>query len=265
MMDPNHEQNRRLWDEISEVHYHHPDYRVKEFLAGWNCLRSIERGILGEVTGKSLLHLFCQFGLDTLSWARLGADVVGVDISGHSIELAHSLKKQAGIEGEFVRSDVLDLIGKIDRRFDIVFQSYGTHHWIGNLRRWAEVVSYYLKPGGVFLMVDFHPIGLTYFQGIPYFDRGPHRYNDPDYADRSYVPKEESVEWKHTLGDIVNAVVGAGLVVERLEEYGGMAYRYGEDWVERDGYWYPSEGVPPYPMMFAVVGRKTGARSGEQE
>ncbi len=256
MPDPNHEQNRRLWDEIADVHFNHPDYRVREFLAGWNSLKPIERRLLGDVRGKSLLHLFCQFGLDTLSWARLGAEVTGVDISGRSIELAHELTRQTGLKAEFVRSDVVELTGKIDRTFDIVFQSYGTHHWVGGLDRWARVVAHHLKPGGTFLMVDIHPIATVYLQGVSYFEREAKRYNDPDYADKDYVPSEESVEWQHSLGEIVTAVIAAGLRVERLEESDGLCYRYGDDWIEREGYWYPPEGAPKYPMLFALVAHR---------
>ncbi len=256
MADPNHEQNRRLWDELVEVHFAHPDYHVQEFLAGWNSLLSIEREWLGDVNGRSLLHLFCQFGQDTLSWARLGASVTGVDISGRSIELANELKARAGLEADFIQSDVLELIGRIDRKFDIVFQSYGTHQWISDLDRWAAVVTHYLEPGGTFLIVDIHPVSATVLEKVPYFEKGPHRYQDPDYADKSYYPREESVEWQHTLGEIVTALIRAGLTVERLEEFNKMCYRYRADWVQRDGYWYPPDGPPKYPMLFALQARK---------
>lgn len=253
MANADHEQNRKLWDEIADVHFRHPDYKVREFLEGWNSLRTIERDLLGDVTEKSLLHLFCQFGLDTLSWARLGATVTGVDISGRSIQLARDLARRAGIEAEFVEADVVDLVGVMDKRFDIVFQSYGTHHWIGDLERWAGVVGHYLKPGGTFLIVDFHPVAGAFLSNQPYFDRGPHRCNDPDYCDRAYVPQEESVEWQHPLGAIVNAVIGAGLTVDRLEEYDVFAYRRHEDWVAEGPYFRPPGDGVTYPLMFSLM------------
>lgn len=256
MTNPNHEQNRRLWDELADIHYRHPDYHVADFLHGWNSLKSIERGLLGDVRGQSLLHLFCQFGLDTLSWARLGADVVGVDISGRSIELANQLKQQTNLPADFIQSDVLDLIGRLDRTFDIVFQSYGTHHWISDLPLWAKTVTHYLKPGGTFCMVDIHPILPVAFENVSYFEPTARRYNDPDYADKSYVPKEESVEWQHTLGDILTALIDAGLTLRRLEEFNGLCFRYREDWIEREGYWYPPDGPPDYPMLFALLAHK---------
>ncbi|HOD67083.1 MAG TPA: class I SAM-dependent methyltransferase [candidate division Zixibacteria bacterium] len=253
---PDHEQNRRFWDEIADIHYRHPDYRVAEFLAGRSTLRPIERRLLGEVGGRTLLHLFCQFGLDTLSWARLGADATGVDISGRSIALAGELRRQTGLRAEFVQADVLELIGRLDRTFDIVFQSYGTHHWISDLDLWARTVAHYLGPGGVLCLVDIHPLAPVCLEGARYFARGARRRRDPDYADKDYRPAEESVQWAHTLGEVVTALAGAGLAIDRLEEFDGFCYPYREGWVERDGYWYPPEGPPPYPMLFALLARK---------
>ncbi len=259
MPDNSSEQNRKHWDEVVDIHFRHPDYHVQEFLEGQSTLRPIERRLLPDVNGKSLLHLFCQFGLDTLSWARLGADAVGVDISGRSIEIARELQKKSGEKAEFVQSGVLELKGKIERQFDTVFQSYGTHHWISDPGQWAQVVSHYLKSDGKLVVVDFHPAGLSLLQDIPYFHTGPRRYSDPDYCDRSYRPKEESNEWHHTLSDIVMAVIDAEFTVTLLEEHPGLPYRYKNDWIERDGYYYPPQ-EPTVPMMFALVARKETRR-----
>jgi len=180
---PEHEKNRKMWNEITDVHFNHPDYKVKEFLEGASTLKSIEMSEVGDVAGKTFLHLLCQFGLDTLSWVRQGAEVTGVDISDKSIERAFELKEKTGLNATFVRSDVLDLIGKIENKFDIVYQSYGTHAWISDIDRWAEVVAHYLKPGGFFYMVDLHPISIPWEQpSVAYFDRGPyHLKNEVDY------------------------------------------------------------------------------------
>ncbi len=253
-----HEQNRKLWDEIVEIHYNHPDYKVKEFLEGWSSLKPIELEALGDVTGKRLLHLQCQFGMDTLSWARKGAIVTGVDISGKSIELANKLKQDAGIDAEFVCSDVVELIGKIDSKFDIVFQSHGTLIWLGDLDKWAEVVAYYLVSGGTYFIVDEHPISYLFLEeGISYFDKQPRRYsNSHDYCDYDYIWKEESVEWQHTMADIINALIKAGLTIERLEEYNKGYYAVEPDWYEENSYYYPPGGPTPYPLMFSLQARK---------
>jgi len=258
MPHEDHEKNRAAWNEMAEVHFRHPGYRVKEFLQGASTLHPIEIAELGDVSGKTLLHLFCQFGLDTLSWARLGARVTGVDISDHSIELANRLVTDSGIEGRFLRSDVMDLIGKIDDRFDIVFQSYGTHCWVEDINRWAQVVAHYLKPQGTFYIIDFHPIASLWLEeDISYFEKGPYRYTgDTDYCDKDYIIKNEKVEWEHKLSDIINALIDAGLTIEKIGEYAMSADPGHDGWLKKDGYYYPPDGPSRYPLMFSIRARK---------
>jgi len=255
---PEHEKNRKMWNEITDVHFNHPDYKVKEFLEGASTLKSIEMSEVGDVAGKTFLHLLCQFGLDTLSWVRQGAEVTGVDISDKSIERAFELKEKTGLNATFVRSDVLDLIGKIENKFDIVYQSYGTHAWISDIDRWAEVVAHYLKPGGFFYMVDLHPISIPWEQpSVAYFDRGPYYLkNEVDYCDKEYIIKSGQVEWQHPLGCIVNALIKAGLAIEFLNEFDKCCYPRESDWVEKDGFYYPPGGTPRYPLLFSVKAGK---------
>jgi SAM-dependent methyltransferase len=259
MPHPDHEKNRIAWNEMVGVHYDHPDYRTKEFLAGESKLKSIELTALGDVRGKYLLHLMCQFGLDTLSWAREGAIVTGVDISDESIKRAEQLKREAKLEGTFVRSDVLDLIGVIDRKFDIVFQSHGTHCWIADIARWGKVVAHYLKPGGTFFLVDGHPARvLFYTPPISYFAAEPERtVGAPDYCDRDYKIKNELIEWQHPLSAILNALIDADLTIEHVGEYNKSYYPEEADWPRgADGYWTPPSGPTPYPLMFSVKATK---------
>lgn len=260
MPHPDHEKNRRLWNETTDIHYRHPDYKVKEFLRGASTLRSIELEEVGQVSGRRLLHLFCQFGLDTLSWARAGAIVTGIDISDRSIERARELAAAAGLPATFIRSDVMDLIGQMNEKFDIVFQSYGTHAWISDLDKWAAVVAHYLAPGGMFYVVDFHPVAAIWDEkGLSYFDEGPHRYRgEPDYCDKNYISQSEHVEWQHTLGNIVNALFGAGLTIRSLREFDKCAYPKVSDWLEKDGFYYPPDGPPGYPLMFSLKAVKYG-------
>jgi len=255
-----HEKNRIAWDEMVEVHWDHPAQKRREFLAGWCSLKSIELAEVGEVRGRTLLHLMCQFGMDSLSWVRRGAVVTGVDISDRSIARAEELKKLAGLEATFVRSDVLDLIGVIDQQFDIVFQSHGAHCWISDMDKWAQVVAHYLKPGGLFFIVDDHPIICVYENpAYSYLHKEPIRYSDePDYCDREHIIETERVEWQHPLSQIVNALIKAGLVIEKLDEYDKGYYPIEADWVEDNRYWYPPDGPPLYPLMFSLKARKAG-------
>jgi len=260
MARDDHEKNRAAWNHMVDLHVDHPEYRTQEVIEGGSSLKAIELEALGDVRGKRLLHLMCQFGLDTLSWARRGAIVTGVDISDRSIEVANELKVKCGLDAEFVRSDVLDLIGLIDRRFDIVFQSYGTHIWLGNLQRWAQVIAHYLKPGGIFFMIDEHPVNVLFLLDPPldYFMKEPERTLNPkDYCDRNAVIDGTHVEWQHTVADIVNALVGAGLSIERLDEYNYYYYRWADGWYRDERhYWYPPTGPTKYPLMLGVKARK---------
>jgi SAM-dependent methyltransferase len=244
MPHPDHERNRQTWNEIVPLHVGHSSYLTEHVVNGGSSLKTIELSELGDVRGKSLLHLMCQFGLDTLSWARQGAKVTGVDISDKSIEIARELAEKTGLDATFVRSDVLDLTGAIDARFDIVFQSYGTYIWLSDLKQWARVIAHYLKPGGTFLLVDEHPF-IVLFQEteLNYFSKEPERRTStPDYADTSYIVKGEKVEWQHTLSSIFNALIESGLTVERFLEFDHGYYQVKDDWYKKGDYWYPPTG-----------------------
>jgi len=261
MPHEDHEKNRAVWNRMVDLHVDHLEYRTQDVIDGGSSLKRLELEALGDVRGKTLLHLMCQFGLDTLSWARQGAVVTGVDISDRSIEVAHDLTKKCGLHAEFIRSDVLDLIGKIDHKFDFVFQSYGTHGWISDIRRWAEVVAHYLKPGGTFFLIDGHPISAIFLfpdQPYDYFDQEPERTaNPPDYCEKDAHVEGEAVEWQHPIAEIVNALIAAGLTIERLDEYNFGYWRFADGWYEtEDHYWYPPGGPTRYPLMFAVKARK---------
>jgi len=260
MSHPDHEKNRAAWNRMVDLHVNHPEYRTQEVIDGGSSLKRIELEALADARGKTLLHLMCQFGLDTLSWARQGAAVTGVDISDRSIAVANEIKQRAGLEAEFVRSDVLDLIGVIDHKFDFVFQSYGTHIWLADIRRWAKVVAHYLKPGGVFFMIDEHPANVLFLLDPPldYFATEPERTVNPkDYCETDTAIDGEHVEYQHKVSDIVNALIEAGLTIERLDEYNFGYYKVNADWgVRSDHYAEPPGGPAKFPIMLAVKARK---------
>lgn len=133
-------------------------YNVDEFKKGKITLKDIELAELGDVKNKSLLHLQCHFGLDTLSWARLGAEVTGVDFSEEAIEYAKRLSQELDIPARFICSNIYDTIELITDKFDIVFTSYGVLCWLPDLVEWAEIISHFLRCGGIFYIVEFHPV-----------------------------------------------------------------------------------------------------------
>src|SRR5262245_17112552 len=150
--------NRAHWDEVVPLHVASEFYDVASFRAGRSTLLPVELREVGDVRGKTLLHLQCHFGMDTLSWAREGATVTGADFSGPAIEVARGLSAELGIPARFVESDVYSLPEVLDEPFDIVFASYGVLCWLPDFPAWARIAASFLNPGGVFYLLDGHGI-----------------------------------------------------------------------------------------------------------
>jgi SAM-dependent methyltransferase len=259
--------NRRHWDELVPIHVRSAFYDVASFKAGRSTLTRIEREELGNVSGKSLLHLQCHFGMDTLSWAREGALVTGVDFSPEAVRVAHDLAQELGIEGTFIESDVYKLPDALLGAFDIVFASYGVICWLPDFPRWAQIAALYVKPGGVFYLLDSHPAGnmldddaadslkLRY----PYLSSDtPLTFEDDgSYADRSAkLRNARTYEFTHGLGEIVTSLAGAGLQIEFVHEFPYAGYQCLPQ-MQRggDGFWRLSDngGVP---FLFSVKARR---------
>jgi SAM-dependent methyltransferase len=259
--------NLELWNNWALIHEKAEAYDLEGFRAGKLSLNTIELEEIGDVAGKSLLHLQCHFGKDTLSWARLGASVTGADFSDKAIALARSLSEELGIPADFVCSNVYDLPDVLPGQFDIVFTSYGVLYWLPDIDRWAQVVGHFLKPGGTFYIVEFHPFAWVFEdaeegEGLkvsyPYFTppeplefetHGTYADPDADYHSVEYG-------WNHSLGEIVSALISAGLTIEFLHEFpfsieGSMfkALERGEDdrWRLKD----PRERAG-IPLMFSI-------------
>src|SRR5690606_24012242 len=154
--------NRNAWNKRSELHINSEFYDVEGFLKGKSSLNSIELELLGEVKGKSVLHLQCHFGQDSLSISRLGAEVTGVDLSDKAIEMAKELAKKDQSTAQFICCNLYDLSSHLDEKFDVVFTSYGTIGWLSDLNKWADLIRHFLKPNGKFVFVEFHPFIWMY-------------------------------------------------------------------------------------------------------
>lgn len=235
MLDDYLKANLASWDEVTSVHVASDLYDVDGFKAGRNSLSGIERAELGPLVGDgtSLLHLQCHFGLDTLSWARQGATVTGMDFSGAAIAQARSLAEELGLSrrATFVQSDLYHLPDVLEGQFDVVFTSWGALIWLADLDRWAQIIARYLKPGGIFYIAEFHPnafllandatpdalgIGYPYFQyGVPQRFDEPGDYADPDAQTRNTV----TFEWNHGLGEIIDPLLHSGLRLDFLHEF----------------------------------------------
>ena len=257
--------DRENWNRLVPLHARSAFYDVAGFRAGRSTLSPIEREELGDVAGKSLLHLQCHFGMDTLSWARLGAQVTGVDYSPQAVDLARELARETGLEAEFICASIYDLPERLDRTFDIVFTSYGVLCWLPDLPAWGKVIAHFLKPGGVFYIADGHPLANIFYNepdatdlhvAYPYFHQdAPEVYEctgsyatDPD-VDLRYT----EYEWSHSLGEIVNALLDAGLRLQFLHEYPFGFYQHHPLMVrEEDGRWWFREHQESVPLIFSI-------------
>ncbi|MCA1613613.1 MAG: class I SAM-dependent methyltransferase [Acidobacteria bacterium] len=267
-MDEYLDNNRSLWDGWTRLHEGSSLYDLEGFKAGRQTLKPLEIEEVGDVTGKSLLHLQCHFGLDTLSWARRGARATGADFSGEAIRLARSLAAELNIPADFVCSNVYDLPAALDGRFDIVYTSYGVLSWLPDLAAWGRVVAHFLKPGGFFYIAEFHP--FLYMLGddgrtfeYPYFHspRPDKLLSTGSYAAPDAEGfRHDEYNWSHSLGDVINAVLGAGLRVEFVREFD---YAWHADAFAEMEEFEPGKGrlrgwpVNP-PLMFSLRARREG-------
>ncbi|MDI6740391.1 MAG: class I SAM-dependent methyltransferase [Candidatus Edwardsbacteria bacterium] len=263
--------NKRLWNEKTSVHLKADDfYNVEGFKKGRSSLLPLEVKELGSVKGKTMLHLQCHFGLDTISWARKGAIPTGVDFSGKAIAAAASLSRELKIPVRFLCSDIYDLPKKLKGRFDIVFTSYGVLCWLPDLKKWAKVIAYFLKPGGMFYIAEGHPFNYVFSNErddkklmvkYSYFhsERPTKWESEGSYADKTAVIANPSYEWTHSLGDIINALIGAGLQIEFLHEHPYGCYDH-YPFMEKgkDGWWRLTGGKITIPLTFSLRAIKPG-------
>ena len=257
-MDEYLRKNLEMWNDWAPMHAQSDFYDVEGFKKGRCTLYPIAVEEIGAVTGKSLLHLMCHFGMDTLSWARRGAKVTGVDFSDKAIEIARSLSKEMGIEADFICCDIYDLTEKLDGKFDIVYTSAGVLCWLPDLKRWAKIISHYLKPGGFFYILEGHPFMNMLLSDSPditspeitrsyFYTAEPEIYEiSTSYAGAKTESPHTGHEWTHTMGDIINAIISAGLQIEFLHEFPKIFFK-AVPYMEQDeeGYWrIPGDKIP---------------------
>jgi len=267
--------NQRLWDAWTVVHRDGDFYDLAGFRAGGVRLREHEIATVGDVRGRRLLHLQCHFGIDTLSWARLGAVVTGADFSPAAVALARDLATDLGFgDARFVEANIYDLPDVLDETFDVVYTSRGVLGWLPDISAWARVVARFVRPGGRFFITEIHPIAQAFEnEGVapgelrlayPYWEHPDPLIFDVkgSYADPSAdVGQQREHGWDHGLGEIVTALIEAGLRIERLEEHAEL------DWstdflVESapgSDTWVLPPGTPgSMPLAFSLLATKPG-------
>ena len=266
--------NNELWDEWTRIHETSNFYDLEGFKRGGIRLRQYELDEIGPVDGLELLHLQCHFGIDTLSWARLGAKVTGADFSLAAVELARSVAAEIGFaDARFVQSDLYDLAAVLDGQFDLVFTSGGVLGWLPDIKRWAEVVAHFVRPGGRFYITEIHPVAQVFEnEGVapgelrltyPYWEH-PEPLAFPvkgTYADRAAtVATPTEYGWDHGLGEIVTALINAGLRIDSLREYPFV--RWPVDFLVEspDGTYRLPPGTPgELPLFFSIMASKAPA------
>lgn len=257
------EVNRKLWNEKTTHHVNSDFYDMSSFLAGNTTLKEVELALLGDAKGKDILHLQCHFGQDTLSLARMGANVTGVDLSDKSIETAKELNAQLGLNAEFIQSDVYELSQVHNKQYDIVFTTYGVLGWLPDMDKWAGVVSHFLKPGGRLILAELHPVvwmfdnQFTYVE-FPYFNtEAIVEMQQGTYADRNAPIELEEIGWNHALSEVMQGLLGNGLEISDFREYNFAPFNCLANMVEAGPNRYQLKGMEgKLPLLYSLVATK---------
>ena len=274
-MDEYRQANLALWNEWAAIHANMKSedfsYNIEAFKAGRSTLYQLDIDELGDVAGKTLLHLQCHIGLDTLSWARRGACVTGIDFSDKAVAVAQQLSDELGLGGRFICAELYESPALLDETFDVVYTSYGVLSWLPDIPRWGQVAAHFLKPGGVFYIAEIHPFVLVFDerQAKSLRDLRPafSYFHTPEptvwpvegsYADRNaQVTGKIEYSWMYNLGGVNTALIDAGLTIEFVREYPFCCYPHYSWMVRRDdGWWYQPDGEDVLPMTFTLRAHK---------
>ncbi len=257
------EVNKKTWNKKVGIHAESEMYKMEAFKSGETSLMPYELKALNNVKGKSLLHLQCHFGQDTLSWSRMGAKAVGVDLSDEGVKLAKQLNNELQLDAEFVCCNVLDTSKHVSEMFDIVFTSYGTIGWLPDLKPWAKMISERLKVGGTFYIVEFHPI-LWMFDYVDGQSKMKYHYSQDEviydeyqgtYAKQSSKMVSKEYGWNHGLSEVVNSLIEAGLQIDYLNEYDESPYDVFPDLIKLESGLYKMKDQL-FPMIFELKATK---------
>ena len=224
--------NRKSWNKRLKTHLKSDFYDLGNFIKGKSSLNSIELDLLGDLKGKKVLHLQCHFGQDSISLSRLGAEVVGVDLSDQSIKKAQKLAAECNSNARFICSNIYDLPQHLNQKFDLVFTSYGTISWLPDLSKWSAVITHFLTQSGRFVFVEFHPIVWMFDDNL---EKIAYNYlnkkaivesEEGSYADRNADLKNEYVCWNHGLSEVISSLQNSNLRLDTFQEYDYFPYNF---------------------------------------
>jgi len=262
--------NRANWDDRVPLHeqayglaaYDDPEHRSDVVTDDLPVLAPFLPG--GSLDGLDVCHLQCHLGTDTISLAREGARLTGVDFSAPALAAAARLAERVGAEVTWVETDVLDARSAVSGDFDVVYTSIGTICWLADLDRWAAQVSALLRPGGLFYLRDGHPALYALDESAPelvvryrYFGDGTAQQWDDagTYVGDGAVAHPRTYEWPHPVSEVVNALLRAGLRLRRLDEGRTLPWRFSPRMVPAggDSWRWPGEEADRVPVTFTVV------------
>jgi len=257
------EANKDLWNQRTAVHKDSTFYDLARFKAGTNVLTPIELNEIGDVKDRSLLHLQCHFGMDTMSFSRLGAKCIGVDLSDDAVKLAREINNELKLDAKFVCCNVYDTSEFVKEQFDIVFTSYGTIGWLPDLDPWAKVICERLKPGGFFYIAEFHPVVWIFddeFTHVKYYYDNRELIvteNEGTYTDRDADIKGKEYSWNHSISEVLNALINAGLKIDFFNEHMYSPYPCFRNVVESEkDRWHIKGMEGKIPMVYSLRASK---------
>lgn len=267
-LDPLQSDNLANWSDRARVHVESKSYDLARYAADRSHISRVvafDAPLLGSVDGLDVAHLQCHIGTDSVSLARLGARVIGLDFSDVAIAAARSLAEAAGVDAEFVIANVYDAAEAIGRTVDLVYTSVGTINWLGDLDRWAAAIAGLLETGGRFYIRDMHPALWTFEEidgavvphyptigsvGEPLTFDNAVTYTDGDHT---RIVNTRQHEWYHSFSEIINALIGAGMTILKLEEHAALEWPHVPSAVaEGDHHFLPGELRHQIPQMFSL-------------
>ncbi|MCF6241682.1 MAG: class I SAM-dependent methyltransferase [Bacteroidales bacterium] len=256
--------NKLLWNKRTEFHLKSDFYNNEDFINGKSSLNQIELDLLGNIQDKNILHLQCHFGQDTISLARMGAKVTGIDFSEKAIEAGIKLAQTTNTHNiEFICCDLYKLPKFLNKRFDIVFTSYGTIAWLPDINKWANIVARYLKTGGKFVFAEFHPIVWIFDNK---FEKIIYNYTKSDaiietetgtYADKKANIAVQSINWNHSLSETINSLIVNKINIEQFNEFDYSPYNCFNNTVEVAPNKFMIKGLEKkIPLTYSILGIK---------
>lgn len=254
--------NKDAWNNRVDIHVKSKLYNLRALMNGESSLPALDVRLLGNIKGKSILHLQCHFGMDTISLAKLGAKATGVDFSEKAIQKAEELNHRLQLNANFICCDIYSLPEVINNKFDIIYTSYGVINWLPDLDKWGKVISLLLKPSGKFIMVELHPILWMLdetFENIvySYSRKEPYIMEESTYTDNGDKIKDKVVTWNYGLSEPINGLVKNGIFIEEMNEYYYSPFNLFASMTETNKNEFQIIGKEnKIPLTYSVVGRK---------